>query len=120
MIAADHPVIREGLVAILKSEEDIEIVGEAADGEETCKLYHELSPAVLIVDLRMPKKDGLQVVTELMSSRRPEPRIIVMTTYEDEADVRRALKAGAKAHLAKGTDAQQFCEAVRKVAASDR
>jgi len=69
---------------------------------------------------RMPKKDGLQVVTELMSSRRPEPRIIVMTTYEDEADVRRALKAGAKAHLVKGTDAQQFREAVRKVAASDR
>lgn len=117
MIAADHPVIREGLVAILKSEEDIEIVGEAVDGEETCKLYHELSPDVLMVDLRMPKKDGLQVVTELMSSRRPKPRIIVMTTYEDEADVRRALKAGAKAHLVKGTDGQQFREAVRKVAA---
>lgn len=117
MIAADHPVIREGLVAILKSEEDIEIVGEAADGEETCRLYHELSPDVLMVDLRMSKKDGLQVVAELMSGRRPKPRIIVMTTYEDEGDVRRALKAGAKAHLVKGTDAQQFREAVRKVAA---
>jgi DNA-binding NarL/FixJ family response regulator len=116
MIAANHPVIREGLVAILR-QKDIEIVGEAADGEQTCRLYHELSPDVLMMDLRMPKKDGLQVVTDLMSSRRPKPRIIVMTTYEDEADVRRALEAGARAHLVKGTNARQFREAVRKVAA---
>ena len=116
LIADDHPVVREGLSAILRSEKDIKIVAEAADGEEACKLYDRHSPDVVILDLRMPKKDGLQVVTELMSSRRPKPRIIVMTTYESEEDIRRALKAGAKGYLVKGTAPQQIREAVRKVA----
>jgi len=117
LIADDHPVVREGLVAILKSEKDIEIVAEAADGKETCELYHKLAPDVLILDLRMPEKDGLQVVIELMSHGDPKPRIIVMTTYDSEGDVRRALKAGAKGYLVKGADPQQIREAVRKIAA---
>ena len=102
LIADDHPVVREGLVTILQSEKDIEVVAEAADGKETCELYNELAPDVLILDLRMPEKDGLQVITELMSHGAPKPRIIVMTTYESEGDVRRALKAGAKGYLVKG------------------
>jgi two-component system, NarL family, response regulator len=119
LIADDHPVVREGLVTILKSEKDIEVVAEAADGKETCELYHELAPDVLLLDLRMPEKDGLQVITELMSGSggEPKPRIIVMTTYESEGDVRRVLKAGAKGYLVKGADPQQIREAVRKVAA---
>ena len=116
LIADDHPVVREGLSAILRSEKDIKIVAEAADGEEACKLYDRHSPDVVILDLRMPKKDGLQVVTELMSSRRPKPRIIVMTTYETEEDVRRALRAGAKSYLVKGALSEQILETVRKVA----
>jgi len=69
-----------------------------------------------MLDLRMPKKDGLQVVTELMSRPRvPKPRIIVMTTYESEEDVRRALRAGAKGYLLKGAGVQQIREAVREV-----
>ena len=75
LIADDHPVVREGLVTILKSEKDIEVVGEAADGKETCELYHELAPNVLLLDLRMPEKDGLQVITDLMSHGEPKPRI---------------------------------------------
>ena len=67
VIADDHPVARQGLSAILGSLDDVEVVAQAADGEEACKLYHQHSPDVLIVDLRMPKKDGLQVVEELMS-----------------------------------------------------
>jgi DNA-binding NarL/FixJ family response regulator len=105
------------LVTLLKSEKDIEVVAEAADGKETCELYNELAPDVLLLDLRMPEKDGLQVITELMSHGEPKPRIIVMTTYESEGDVRRALKAGAKGYLVKGADPQQIREAVRKVAA---
>ena len=115
LIADDHPVVREGLVTILKSEKDIEVVAEAADGKETCELYHELAPDVLLLDLRMPEKDGLQVITDLMSHAKP--RIIVMTTYESEGDIRRVLKAGAKGYLVKGADPQQIREAVRKVAA---
>lgn len=65
LIADDHPIVREGLAPILRSENDIKLVAEATDGEEACKLYDEHTPDVLMLDLRMPKKDGLQVITEL-------------------------------------------------------
>ena len=116
LIADDHPVVREGLVAIFKSQKDIKVVAEATDGEEACELCAQLSPDVLLLDLRMPRKDGLQVITEVMSRRETRPRIIVMTTYESEEDVRRALKAGAKGYLVKGSPPQQIREAVRRVA----
>jgi two-component system, NarL family, response regulator len=116
LLADDHPVVRQGLATILKSQKDIRIIGEATDGEEACQLYDQLSPDVLILDLRMPKKDGLQVIAELMSGRDSKPRIIVMTAYETEEDVRRALKAGAKGYLLKGTTPQQIRDAVRRVA----
>jgi len=90
---------------------------QAADGREACELYDQLSPDVLIVDLRMPEKDGLQVVTELMSSRTPKPRIIVITTYECEEDLRRAIMAGAKGYLVKIADPKQIEEVLRAVAA---
>src|SRR4029077_19146227 len=80
-------------------------------------LYDQLSPDVLMLDLRMPTKDGLEVCAELMSrSGSPKPRIIVMSTYESEEDVRGGLRAGAKGYLVKGAGAQQIREAVRKVA----
>src|SRR5271165_4036681 len=109
IIADDHPVVLAGLAAMLRSQKDIKVVAEATDGAEVCKLYDQLSPDVLMLDLRMPKKDGLEVVTELMSRPRvPKPRIIVMTTYESEEDVRRALRAGAKGYLVKGAGVQQI------------
>src|SRR5260370_10921380 len=116
VIADDHPVVREGLVAIFKSQKDIKVVAEASNGEEACELCRKLSPDVLLLDLRMPKKDGLQAITELMAHGGTKPRIIVMTTYESEEDIRRAFKAGAKADLVKGTAPQQIRQAVRKVA----
>jgi len=119
LIADDHPVIREGLGTILRSAKDIKVVAEAADGEEACILYDQHSPDVLILDLRMPKKDGLQVVTELMSTRRPKPRILIMTTYETEEDIRRALGAGARGYLVKGALSAQIVETIRKVAAGE-
>jgi two-component system NarL family response regulator len=119
IIADDHPVVRQGLATILKSQKDIKIVAEVADGEQVCELYDQLSPDILLLDLRMPKKDGLQVVAELMSRRGSKPRIIVMTAYETEADIRQALKAGAKAFLVKGAHPQQIREAVRRVASGE-
>jgi len=117
LIADDHPVVREGLMTILKSQNDIRVVAEATNGEEALELCNQHSPDVLLLDLRMPKKDGLQVITELAARRRSKPRIVVMTTYESDEDIRRALKAGAKGYLVKGTDPQQIWESVRKVAA---
>lgn len=119
LIADDHPVVREGLAAILQSEPDIEVIAEATDGVDACALYDQHLPDVVILDLRMPRKDGLQVVTELLASRRPKPRIIVMTTYETEEDVRRTLHAGAKSYLVKGSRPERILETVRRVAAGE-
>jgi two-component system, NarL family, response regulator len=119
LIADDHPVVREGLAAILKSQKDIKVVGEATNGEETLELCDEHSPDVLLLDLRMPKKDGLQVITELTARRVSKPRVIIMTTYESEEDIRRALKAGAKGYLVKGTAPQQIRDSVRRVASGE-
>jgi DNA-binding NarL/FixJ family response regulator len=114
LIADDHPIVREGLVAVLALEDDLKVVGQAHDGEEACRLYKELLPDILVLDLRMPKKDGIQVVSELMSER-PRPRIIVLTNSAKAEDLRRALTAGAKSYLLKGAEPDQVCETIREV-----
>jgi two-component system, NarL family, response regulator len=118
LIADDHPVVREGLAAILGLEKDLKVVGQAHDGEEACRLYKELSPDILILDLRMPKKDGIEVVTELMSEK-PRPRIIILTHSAKAEDLRRALAAGAKSYLLKGADPDQVCATIREVFAGN-
>jgi len=119
LIVDDHPVVREGMTAILRSQKDMKVLAQAADGQEACDLCDQLSPDVLLLDLRMPEKDGLQVISELMSRQGSKPRIIVMTTYESEEDIRRALRAGAKGYLVKGTPPEGIWDAVRRVAAGD-
>lgn len=116
LVADDHPVVRHGLSTILQSEGDIELVGEAVDGEETCALCEKLSPDVLLLDLRMPKKDGLRVIADLMARDAAKPKIIVMTSHDTEQDISQALKTGAKAFLIKGARPQVIREAVRSVA----
>jgi len=116
VVADDHPVVRQGLTEILNSQNDIKVIAEAADGEEACQLYNQLLPDVLMLDLRLPKKDGLQVLLELMSRRVSRPRVVIMTTYDCEQDVCRAARAGAKAFLVKVAGAQQIREAIRRVA----
>ena len=114
LIADDHPIFREGLNTILSLQKDMTVVGEAKDGEEACRLYDQLSPDILILDLRMPKKDGLDVVAELMS-RLPRPRIIVLTTSEKTEDLRRSLTTGAKGYMLKGAEPQQVWNTIREV-----
>jgi two-component system NarL family response regulator len=114
LIADDHPVVREGLVAILALEDDLKVVGQAHNGEEACVLYDQLSPDILILDLRMPRKDGLEVVSELMK-RRPRPRIIVLTNSAKAEDLRRALSAGAKSYLLKGAEPEVVSNTIREV-----
>jgi DNA-binding NarL/FixJ family response regulator len=117
IIADDHPAIREGLAAIFSSQNDIKVVAEAADGEEACQLYDQLSPDVLVLDLRMPKKDALQAVNELMSSARgAKPRIIVMATYEEEEDIHRTLSAGARGYVLKAAPPQYIRQAILSAA----
>lgn len=120
LIADDHAVIREGLAAIFKSQNDINVIAEANNGREALELCGEYSPDILLLDLRMPEKDGLQVINELAARRVCRPRIIVMTTSESEDDIRRAFRAGAKAYLIKGTAPQEIRQAVRRVASGER
>src|SRR6266436_2228295 len=82
LIADDHPVVCEGLIAVFALEDDLKVVGHAHDGEEACLLCKQLYPDILILDLRMPKKDGIEVVIELMSQK-PEPGIIVLTQLSE-------------------------------------
>jgi len=120
IIADDHPAIREGLAAVFGSQNDIKVVAEAADGEEACQLYDQLSPDVLVLDLQMPKKDALQVVIELMSRpRAPKPRIIVMATYEEEEDIHRTLSAGARGYVLKAAPPEYIRRAVRTAAGGE-
>src|ERR1700756_1178059 len=119
VIADDHPVVREGLVAIFKSQKDIKVVGEATHGEEAVELCNRHLPDVLLLDLRMPRKDGLQVMAELAAGGMSGPRVIVMTTYESEDDIHRSVKTGAKGYLVKDIAPQQIRESVRRVAAGE-
>jgi two-component system, NarL family, response regulator len=114
LIADDHPVVREGIMAILALQNDLKVVGQARDGEEACLLYDRLFPDILLLDLRMPKRDGQDVVTELMS-RKPRPRIIVLTNSAKTEDLRRSLTAGAKGYLLKGAQPRQVWDTIREV-----
>ena len=119
VIADDHPVVRAGLVEVFKSQTDIKVVAEATDGEDTLEMCKQHLPDVLLLDLRMPRKDGLQVLAELARGGISGPRVIVMTTYESEDDIHRSLKTGAKGYLVKDIAPQQIRVAVRRVAAGE-
>ena len=119
VIADDHPVVREGLVEVFKSQTDIKIVAEATNGEDTLEMCKQHLPDVLLLDLRMPRKDGLQVMAELAARGISGPRVIVMTTYESEDDIHRSVKTGAKGYLVKDIAPQQIRESVRRVAAGE-
>src|SRR6201993_4201572 len=108
VVADDHPVIVEGLTRILNSQKDIRVVASAADGEEVRKLYYEFLPDVLILDLRLPKKDGLQVLTEIMARGNPKPGVIIMSNCACEQAILQAVRAGAKAYLSKVADPQEI------------
>ena len=118
VLADDHPVVRQGLAAIFSAESDIKVVAEAANGEETLLACNQHHPDVVLLDLRMPKMDGLQVISKLAQII-PRPRVVVMTTSECEEDVRSAHHAGAKGYLLKGTPPEEIRKSVRRVAAGE-
>lgn len=116
VVADDHPVVLEGLIKILNSQKDIRVAASAADGEAVSKLCAQFLPDVLILDLRLPKKDGLQLLNELMTRGQSKPRVIIMTTFDCEETIFQAVRAGAKGFLTKVADPQEIREAVRRVA----
>lgn len=115
----DHAMIREGLVALLEMQDDLEVVGEAGDGESALEIYRQQRPDVALVDLRMPRKDGVAVIRALRSEF-PRCRLLVLTTYDGEEDVARALQAGARGYLLKEADRTALTDAIRAVHAGQR
>jgi DNA-binding NarL/FixJ family response regulator len=115
VIVDDDPLVRTGLRLILGGEPDLELVGEAADGRQAMGVIRDLRPDVVLMDIRMPNQDGL-VTTELLLSWPNPPRILVLTTFDADDMVLRALQLGADGFLLKDTPPPQMIEAVRTVA----
>jgi DNA-binding NarL/FixJ family response regulator len=115
LLADDQRVVREGLGTLLGLLDGIELVGTAADGEEAVALAAEHDPDVVLMDLRMPRVDGVEAIRRL-AARGERPRAIALTTYADDASVLGALRAGARGYLTKDAGAEQILEAVQAVA----
>lgn len=116
LIADDHLVVREGLAAIINSQPDMQIVAEAQDGQEAVKKWKQHRPDVTLVDLRMPELDGVRVIQEI-STQDANARVIVLTSYDNDEDVYRGMRAGAKAYLLKDAGREVLLDCIRKVQA---
>ncbi len=120
LIVDDHPVVRDGLVAILhQAEPDLVVAGEAGDGREAVTRWRELRPTVTIMDLQLPGQSGVEAIAAIRKED-PDARILVLTTFDGDADIQRALEAGARGYLLKSVRRPILLEAVRAVAAGQR
>ena len=114
VVADDHPIVREGIVANLKQQRDMKVVAAGSDGDEGLALIKRHLPDVALLDLRMPRMDGLRVVAEVNALQLPT-KVIVMTTFESQEDIQGSMKAGARAYLLKDCTQQTLIEAIRRV-----
>lgn len=119
LTADDHLVVRAGLTALIHTEPGIEVVGEACDGQEAVERYNALRPDVVLMDLRMPRLDGVGA-TEAIRRNDPLARIVVLTMYDGDVDIHRALVAGAIGYLLKEVPAAELFQAIRTAAAGRR
>lgn len=114
LIADDHSLVRHGLAAIINMEEDTAVVGEAGDGEEAIVLWRELRPDVVLMDLRMPKVEGVEAIKRIRGED-PHAGIIVLTTFDHDEDIYAGLRAGAKAYLLKDVEPEELFRCIRAV-----
>ena len=114
MVADDHAIVRDGIVSIVAGEKDLQLVAQAPDGVKAVELVKKHLPDILLLDLRMPGKDGLEVIAQIQSLQL-QTRVIVLTTFESEQDIHQALKAGARGYLLKDTPRPELLGAIRRV-----
>jgi DNA-binding NarL/FixJ family response regulator len=114
MIVEDHSIVRQGLVALLRTVPDFVIVAEAGDGRKAIELYRQHQPDVTLMDLRLPQVNGVEAIGRIRIDY-PNARIIVLTTFDGDEDIYRALQAGARGYLLKGMTSDELVEAIRSV-----
>lgn len=118
LIADDHPLVRRGLAAIINMEDDATVVGEAGDGEEALQMWRALHPDVTLMDLRMPKVEGVQAIRRIRAED-SNAAIIVLTTFDHDEDIYAGLRAGAKAYLLKDVQPEELFRCIRSVHAGE-
>ncbi|MEL6160998.1 MAG: response regulator transcription factor [Cyanobacteria bacterium J06623_5] len=114
LVVEDHNVVRQGIVAILNQQENIEVVAEAKNGKEAIALHATYQPDITLMDLRMPQMEGLEAIISIRQAS-PKARIIILTTYDTDEDIYSGLQAGARGYLLKDATAQELTNAVRQV-----
>jgi DNA-binding NarL/FixJ family response regulator len=114
LVVEDHHVVRQGLVALLSVVDGLEVVGEAADGVEAIVQFRKHQPDITLVDLRLPRLSGVEVI-ERIRMETPQARFIVLTTYDGDEDIYRAMQAGARAYLLKGMTSEELIATIRTV-----
>jgi two-component system NarL family response regulator len=118
LIADDHSVLRQGLVSLIGFEADMMVVGEASNGREAVDLWREQRPDVILLDLRMPELDGVGVIRQIRAEDE-NTRIIVLTTFDGDEDIYRAIQAGAKGYLLKDVPREALIDSIRRVYAGE-
>jgi DNA-binding NarL/FixJ family response regulator len=114
LVADDHPMVREGLVAIINRQSDMRVVAEAGNGREAVEKFVTLRPDVALLDLRMPMMDGIEAAM-CIYEHAPEARLVIVTTYQSEEDIYRALRAGAQGYLLKDAPVEDLIECIHTV-----
>ncbi|MEH2468254.1 response regulator transcription factor [Nostoc sp.] len=114
LVVDDHPVVRQGLIAMLEEAPDILVVGQAGNGREAIAVFRQVQPDVTLMDLRMPEIDGVAAIT-ILCTEFPTAQIIVLTTYDGDEDIYRGLRAGAKGYLLKDAEPEELLSAIRAV-----
>jgi len=114
MVVDDHHIVRQGLVALIATLPDMKVIAEASDGLQAVELYRKHRPDITLMDLRLPNMNGVDAIAQIRSQA-PEARIIVLTTFDGDEDIYRALQAGAKGYLLKGMNADELMDAIRTV-----
>ncbi len=114
LVVDDHPVVRTGLIALLERQDDMQVVGEAGDGEQAVELHRRLRPDLVLMDLRLPRLSGVEATARICGEF-PEARVLVLTTYDGDEDIYRALQAGARGYLLKDLAREELLEAIRAV-----
>lgn len=119
LVVDDHPIVRSGIMSVLATQPDFEVVGDAGDGNEAVRLAVELTPDLVLMDLRMPNKNGVDATAEILRAR-PAMRVVVLTTYASDGEVLKAIEAGAVGYLLKDVPHDELFRALRAVVRGER